>query len=109
MEKLHKTKIRKFYTEGVRQLQPRVELWQPWDNEWYWWQRATLLRVASAAAQTSRNPFRIATRTITPSLSVAKAQPWAVIGEHLRCNRASELANNAVSSKLRLEREKNSN
>jgi hypothetical protein len=22
-----------FYTEGVGQFQPRVELWQPWDQE----------------------------------------------------------------------------
>jgi len=34
---------------------------------------------------------------------VAKAQPWAEIGEHLRCNPAGELPNNATAPSQREE------
>jgi len=63
-----------FYTEGVREFQPRVELWQPW---------GTRPLGGSATLSGLRAPQHSLTRLIP---RVAKAQPWAEIREHLRCN-----------------------
>src|SRR5258705_7426440 len=77
------------YTEGVRQFQPRVELWQPWDHECHLVGTRNPERVAPAARKPVAIPSGLRQKQ-SPVLPprVAKAQPWAEIGEHLRCNPA---------------------
>jgi len=66
--------------EGVRQFEPRVELWQPWDIE------VPVFDQTPKGFANAANPFRVARPSPTDP-RVAKAQPWAEIGQHLRCKK----------------------
>src|SRR5437867_3625119 len=71
--------LQDFYTEGVGQFQPRVELWQPWDQVGDG--RGYPERVCSVS-----EPLQGLMRYwnfFVPGLP--KAQPLARICEHLRC------------------------
>ena len=75
------------YTEGVRQFQPRVELWHPWDKEYFMDDDRNPEGLRNHRNIVNRtNPFRVWTQPMTAVYRrVAKAQPWAEISEHLRC------------------------
>jgi len=79
-----------FYTEGVRQLAPkllhrRVRQFHP--------------RVSKAnpgktnRPKILRNPFRVAQLTCAVGFPGFQSKPWAGIGEHLRCKSLGEVIN----------------
>ena len=75
-------------TEGVGQLQPRVELWQPWGKRW-----------AGAFGRNPEGVARPSLRFVSGGVTlsgfsltkkrhgprVVKARAWAEICEHHRC------------------------
>jgi hypothetical protein len=81
--------VRKVTPKVLANFSPGVELWQPWDHECHLVGTPNPERVAPRAnpSQSLQDCDKNNSPVFIPR--VVKAQPWAEIGQHLRCNPAA--------------------